>query len=96
MLAYDSTHGPFKGEVSSDQGSGLKVNNTTVKFFSEKDPSSIPWRDAGADYIIESTGVFKSVDKAQGHLHGGAKKVLITAPSPESADVGLWRERERI
>ncbi|EOO00408.1 putative glyceraldehyde-3-phosphate dehydrogenase protein [Phaeoacremonium minimum UCRPA7] len=83
MLKYDSTHGNFKGEVSVD-GADLVVNGKKVKFFTERDPANIPWGSTGAEYIVESTGVFTTIDKAKAHLKGGAKKVIISAPSADA------------
>lgn len=83
MLKYDSTHGPFKGEVSV-KGSDLVVNGKTIKFYAERDPAAIPWSDTGAYYIVESTGVFTTTEKASAHLKGGAKKVIISAPSADA------------
>lgn len=83
MLKYDSTHGPFKGTVGVDDGA-LVVNGEPVKFYAEKDPSNIPWSETGATYIVESTGVFTTTAKASAHLTGGAKKVLISAPSADA------------
>jgi glyceraldehyde 3-phosphate dehydrogenase len=83
MLKYDSTHGVFSGEVSVD-GTDLIVNGKRVKFYMEKDPAAIPWKDTGAEYIVESTGVFTTIDKAKAHLKGGAKKVIISAPSADA------------
>jgi glyceraldehyde 3-phosphate dehydrogenase len=83
MLKYDSTHGVFKGEVAVD-GNDLTVNGKTVKFYTERDPANIPWKDTGADYIVESTGVFTTTEKAAAHLKGGAKKVIISAPSADA------------
>jgi glyceraldehyde 3-phosphate dehydrogenase len=76
MLKYDSTHGIFKGEVSSKDGN-LVVNGKTIKFFQERDPAAIQWGAAGADYVVESTGVFTTTEKASLHLKGGAKKVIM-------------------
>jgi glyceraldehyde 3-phosphate dehydrogenase len=76
MLKYDSTHGNFKGEVSSSDGH-LIVNGKPIRFFQERDPAAIPWGAAGADYIVESTGVFTTTEKAGAHLKGGAKKVIM-------------------
>lgn len=83
MLKYDSTHGQFKGEVSV-KDKDLVVNGKTIKFYAEKDPANIPWKDTGAYYIVESTGVFTTTEKAGAHLKGGAKKVIISAPSADA------------
>jgi glyceraldehyde 3-phosphate dehydrogenase len=83
MLKYDTTHGQFKGDVKVS-GSDLIVNGKTVKFYMERDPSAIPWKDTGAYYIVESTGVFTTTEKAKAHLKGGAKKVIISAPSADA------------
>jgi glyceraldehyde 3-phosphate dehydrogenase len=83
MLKYDSTHGPFKGTVSVD-GNDLIVNDKRVKFYTERDPAAIPWKDTGAEYIVESTGVFTTTEKAKAHLKGGAKRVIISAPSADA------------
>lgn len=76
MLKYDSTHGNFKGEVTTD-GTNLIVNGKTIRLFQERDPSNIPWGSVGADYVVESTGVFTTTEKASAHLKGGAKKVVM-------------------
>jgi glyceraldehyde 3-phosphate dehydrogenase len=83
MLKYDSTHGQFKGDIKVE-GDGLLVNGKKITFFAERDPSAIPWGKAGADYIVESTGVFTTEEKASAHLKGGAKKVIISAPSADA------------
>lgn len=83
MLKYDSTHGQFKGTVSVE-GSDLIVDGKKVKFYTERDPAAIPWKDTGAEYVVESTGVFTTTDKAKAHLVGGAKKVIISAPSSDA------------
>lgn len=83
MLRYDSTHGNFKGTIAVE-GSDLVVNGKKVKFYTERDPSAIPWSETGADYIVESTGVFTTTEKASAHLKGGAKKVIISAPSADA------------
>lgn len=83
MFKYDSTHGQYKGEVKSE-GDSLVVDGHSIKVFGEKDPASIPWGKSGVDYVIESTGVFTTKDGAQKHIDGGAKKVIITAPSSDA------------
>ena len=83
MLKYDSQHGQFKGDIKVE-GNDLVVNGQKVKFYTEKDPSNIPWSDTGAYYIVESTGVFTTTEKAKAHLKGGAKKVVISAPSADA------------
>ncbi|KAJ5462554.1 Glyceraldehyde/Erythrose phosphate dehydrogenase family [Penicillium sp. IBT 31633x] len=83
MLKYDSTHGQFKGDIKTADD-GLIVNGKKVTFFAERDPSAIPWGKAGAAYIVESTGVFTTQEKASAHLKGGAKKVIISAPSADA------------
>jgi len=83
MLKYDSTHGNFKGTISVE-GNDLVVNGKKVKFYQERDPANIPWSETGAYYVVESTGVFTTTDKASAHLKGGAKKVVISAPSADA------------
>lgn len=83
MFKYDSTHGRYKGDVTYND-EGLVIDGKTIKVFNEKDPASIPWGKAGADYIVESTGVFTEQAKAEAHLKGGAKKVVISAPSKDA------------
>jgi len=83
MFKYDSTHGQFKGEVKQD-GKFFYVNGNKITVFNERDPKDIKWGEAGAEYIVESTGVFTVIDKAQAHMTGGAKKVLISAPSADA------------
>ncbi|XP_039298298.1 glyceraldehyde-3-phosphate dehydrogenase 2 [Nilaparvata lugens] len=83
LFKYDSTHGRFKGDVKAE-GNCLVVNGNKIQVFSERDPKAIPWGKAGAQYIVESTGVFTTVEKASAHLEGGAKKVIISAPSADA------------
>merc|ERR1712213_219860 len=83
MLKYDSTHGQFKGEIKVD-GNNLTVNGKTIRFHMEKDPANIPWSETGTYYVVESTGVFTTTEKAKAHLKGGAKKVIISAPSADA------------
>lgn len=83
MFKYDSTHGKFKGEVTHKDGK-LVVNGKEIAVFTEKEPSKIPWGQLGAEYVVESTGVFTTVEKCQPHIQAGAKKVIITAPSADA------------
>jgi glyceraldehyde 3-phosphate dehydrogenase len=83
LLKYDSTHGRFKGDVSFS-GNKLIVNGQAITMYAEKDPASVPWGKEGVDIVIEASGVFTTIDKCQGHIKGGAKKVIITAPSADA------------
>jgi glyceraldehyde 3-phosphate dehydrogenase len=85
LFKYDSTHGRFKGPVEGKDGK-LVVNGHAISIHAERDPANIPWGKDGADYIVESTGVFTAADKARAHMKGGAKKVIISAP----ADVPMF------
>jgi glyceraldehyde 3-phosphate dehydrogenase len=88
MFKYDSTHGRFKGSVKAE-GGNLVVEfqgkaSHTIKVFNSKDPAEIKWGDVGANYVVESTGVFTTIDKANLHIKGGAQKVVISAPSADA------------
>jgi glyceraldehyde 3-phosphate dehydrogenase len=83
MLKYDSTHGQFKGDIAV-AGNTLIVNGQKIRITAEKDPANLKWKDVGAEYIVESTGLFTTLDKAKGHLAAGAKKVIISAPSADA------------
>lgn len=83
MFKYDSTHGQFKGDIKMENGK-LVINGKAIAVFAERDPKAIPWGKEGAEYVVESTGVFTQTDKCQAHLDGGAKKVIISAPSADA------------
>lgn len=80
LLKYDTTHGRLDASVEIQDGS-LVVNGKTIKVFAERDPGSLPWSDYGAEIVVESTGIFTEKSKAEAHLKGGAKKVIISAPA---------------
>ncbi|MDO8951280.1 MAG: type I glyceraldehyde-3-phosphate dehydrogenase [Draconibacterium sp.] len=82
MLKYDSTHGRFNGTVEVKDGS-LIVNGKTIRVTAEKNPANLKWDAVGAEYVVESTGLFLSKESAQGHIDAGAKKVVMSAPSKD-------------
>ena len=83
MLKYDSAHGRFNGKLEDKDGK-LVVNGHEVTVFNVMDPKEIPWKDAGVEYVLESTGLFTTMEKAAQHFDGGAKKVIISAPSADA------------
>lgn len=83
MFKFDSTHGRYKGEVETKDGK-LIVDGHVISIYEHRDPTEIPWGADGADIVVESTGVFTLKDKAKAHLVGGAKKVIISAPSKDA------------
>lgn len=83
MFKYDSTHGRFDGEVCCKDGK-LMINGQAIAVHCERDPANIPWSKSGAEYVVESTGVFTTTEKAKAHMKGGAKKVIISAPSADA------------
>ncbi|MBN2192402.1 MAG: type I glyceraldehyde-3-phosphate dehydrogenase [Polyangiaceae bacterium] len=82
MLRYDSTHGPFKGSVDVKDGK-LMVNGKAIRVTSERDPANLKWGDIGAEYVVESTGLFLDDVKARAHIKAGAKRVVMSAPSKD-------------
>eukprot|EP01083_Nonionella_stella_P146248 459740_1 len=83
MFKYDSVHGRFQGECSTKDGC-LIVNDKSIKVYAIPDPSQIPWKETNVDYVVESTGVFTTMERAGAHLTGGAKRVVISAPSADA------------
>ncbi|MBR4638212.1 MAG: type I glyceraldehyde-3-phosphate dehydrogenase, partial [Bacteroidales bacterium] len=82
MLRYDSVHGHFKGEVSVEDGM-LVVNGNKIRVTAEKEPANLKWDEVGADYVVESTGLFLTKELAEAHLKAGAKRVVMSAPSKD-------------
>ncbi|MDR0667741.1 MAG: type I glyceraldehyde-3-phosphate dehydrogenase [Prevotellaceae bacterium] len=82
MLRYDSIHGPFRGTVEVRDGR-LVVNGQSIRVTAEKDPANLQWREIGAEYVVESTGLFLTKEKAAAHLQAGAKRVVLSAPSKD-------------
>jgi len=83
MLKYDSVHGRFQGEVSTKDGN-LVVNGKTIRATQVKDPAELKWNEIGAEYVVESTGLFLDDEGARKHIAGGAKRVVMSAPSKDS------------
>lgn len=83
LLKYDSVHGISNADITSE-GEYLVVNGKNIQVFAEKDPSVLPWKDLGVDIVIESTGVFSTVEKAGKHIEAGAKKVILSAPAKDN------------
>jgi len=82
MLKYDSTHGKFKGTVEVD-GSNLVVNGKSIRVTAERNPEDLKWGEVGAEFVVESTGLFLTKESAEAHLKAGAKKVIMSAPSKD-------------
>ena len=83
MVKFDSAHGRFKGEIKAEDGK-LVVDGKTINVYNEMDPNNIPWGKEGVEYVLECSGVFTTLEKAQAHLNAGAKKVVISAPSKDA------------
>lgn len=80
LLRYDSLYGKFNGEIEAKENA-IIVNGKEIKIFAERDPENLPWKEMGVEIVIESTGIFRSKDKAMKHINAGAKKVIISAPA---------------
>ena len=83
MLTYDSIHGKLNADIKVE-GNNLVINGKKVRVYNFKDPNEIPWSEAGVEYVVESSGVFTTEEKASAHFNGGAKKVIISAPSKDA------------
>lgn len=83
MTKYDTVHGKFNGTVEAKDGNFV-VNGKTVKVYEKMKPAEIPWGECGAEYVVESTGVFTTLETANAHIQGGAKRVVISAPSADA------------
>ena len=84
LFKYDSTHGIYKGTVDYDEeGKKLIIDGKPIQFHAIRNPNEVPWGEAGAEIVCESTGIFTVIEKASMHLQGGAKKVIISAPSAD-------------
>jgi glyceraldehyde 3-phosphate dehydrogenase len=88
LLKYDTVHGRYQGNVNVEDDS-LIVDGEKIKVYAEKDPSNLPWEELGVEIVIESTGVFRSKEKAMPHINAGAKKVIITAPAKGNIDATI-------
>jgi len=89
MLEYDSVHGRFKGDLTVEDGQ-LVVNGKRIRLTQERDPSNLQWAAAGADVVLESTGLFLTKDTAQKHLDAGANKVILSAPSKDDTPMFVY------
>jgi len=94
LLKYDSTHGTFDAIVKAE-GDNIIVNGKKSVVLSQKDPEKLPWRDLDIDYVIESTGLFTSLDTAVKHIHAGAKRVIISAPGKEGVPTFVMGVNEK-
>ncbi|MBO4562334.1 MAG: type I glyceraldehyde-3-phosphate dehydrogenase, partial [Clostridia bacterium] len=83
LLRYDTVHGRFDGEIKVEDGK-LVVNGEVINVYNCMDPKEIPWGECGAEYVVESTGKFTTTEKASAHFVGGAKKVVVSAPSADA------------
>ena len=82
MLRYDTMHGQFKGTIEVKDGN-LVVNGQSIRVTAEKDPANLKWNEVGAEYVVESTGLFLTKEKAEAHIKAGAKRVVMSAPSKD-------------
>ena len=94
MLKYDSVHGRFDGTVEVE-GNNLVVNGNKIRLTAEMDPANLKWNEVGAEYVVESTGLFLSKDKAQAHIEAGAKYVVMSAPSKDDTPMFVCGVNEK-
>ncbi len=88
LTKYDTAHGPFPGQVSVD-GDSMIVNGDRIRVLANRDPAQLPWKELGVDVVLECTGFFTTKEKANAHLAGGAKKVVISAPGGKDVDATI-------
>jgi len=97
MLKYDSVHGRFNGTIDYNVEKGqLIVNGNVIRVTAEKDPANLKWNEVGAEYIVESTGLFLTKEKAEAHIAAGAKYVVMSGPSGRYPDVRMRREHRQL
>jgi len=94
MLKYDSVHGQFKGNIDIENGN-LVVNGKSIRISSEKDPVNLKWNEIGAEYIIESTGIFLTQEKAEAHIKAGAKRVIMSGPPKDDTPMFVMGVNEK-
>ena len=94
MLRYDSVHGHFDGTVEVENGN-LVVNGKTVRITAEKDPANLKWDEIGAEYIVESTGIFLTKEKAEAHIKAGAKRVVMSGPPKDDTPMFVMGVNEK-
>jgi len=94
LFEYDSTHGRYEGEVRAEEGA-LIINGQKIIVCNQKDPASLPWRDLGVDYVIESTGLFTTTELASKHIVAGAKRVIISAPAKDGVPTFVMGVNEK-
>ena len=96
MLKYDTMHGQFDGTIDCDvEKSLLIVNGKSIRITAEKDPANLKWNEVGAEYVVESTGLFLTKEKAQAHLTAGAKYVVMSAPSKDDTPMFVCGVNEK-
>ena len=89
MLRYDTMHGKFEGSIEVRNGN-LVVNGNEIRVTAEKDPANLKWNEVGAEYVVESTGLFLTKEKAEAHIKAGAKRVVMSAPSKDDTPMFVF------